>query len=127
MLRAPEGVSIDNPEGYLFTVAHNLLREQAVIENRTLSRQIAFESAERMKQLREVPDHAEDLDREARSRELLASLSELSPVVQRVVIWKYVDGLTQDEIALRLGVSRRMARKHLEAALEHCRRRMIRK
>jgi RNA polymerase sigma factor (sigma-70 family) len=127
MLRAPEGVSIDNPEAYLFTVANNLLRERAVIENRTLLREVAFDSATPLEQLREVPDHADDLDRAARSRDLLTALSELSTVVQRVVVWTYADGLTQDEIAHRLGVSRRMARKHLAAALEHCRRRMLRK
>lgn len=53
-------------------------------------------------------------------------LKQLRPKCQAAVALRFVDGLSYAEVAIRLGVSRQMAKKYVTQALVHCRRRMAR-
>ncbi len=127
MLRVGDYESIDNPEAYLFTVASNLLRERAVIERRQTTDRVSIVSPEAVPALSVEPMLSDEMDREVRFKVLRKAVAELPDKLQAVLVWAFEEGLTQEEIGRRLGVSRRMARKHLAAAMEHCRRRMMRK
>jgi RNA polymerase sigma factor (sigma-70 family) len=127
MLRVNDYESIENPEAYLFTVATNLLRERAVIEQKRITESVHLVSPEAMPALTLEPPSAEDIDRDARLARLREAVADLPPKLQAVLVWTFEEGATQEEIGRRLGVSRRMARKHLAAAMEHCRRRMMRR
>jgi RNA polymerase sigma factor (sigma-70 family) len=127
MLRVTDRTAIDNPEAYLFTVASNLLREHAMLARKRDTRQAPFDDLGVVPELASEPAFESDIDSETRARLLHEAILELPEKVQAVVIWTFEEGLTQEAVAERLGVSRRMARKHLAAAMEHCRRRLMRK
>jgi RNA polymerase sigma-70 factor (ECF subfamily) len=127
MLRVTERAAIDNPEAYLFTVANNLLREHAVIARRQEARQAPLGESYNIPELTIESTSEGEIDRDTRARLLHEAMLELPEKLQAIVIWAFDEGLTQEAIAKRLGVSRRMARKHLAAAMEHCRRRLIHK
>jgi len=125
MLRVSDTDAILNPEAYLFTVARNLLTENAVVDRRQAE---AAEIGEvhGMESLPDVPgfDTALDVTREvARLREVL---KQLSPECCAAVMLKYRHELSYQEIADRLEVSPSMVNKYLRQALSQCRRRMAR-
>lgn len=125
MLRVGDYDAIDNPEAYLFTVANNLLRERAVIERRRATESLAAVRPETIEALIVDPAFGDEMDRAARLQRLHEVVTELPQHLQAVLVWTFDEGVTQEEIARRLKVSRRMARKHLAAAMEQCRRRMM--
>jgi RNA polymerase sigma factor (sigma-70 family) len=123
LLRVNDVDAVRDPEAYLFTVAHNLIKERAVLARRrgesvTLSE--SFE--EKLVAETKEPDH--DLDQATCCRRLTAVLDELSPKCRAAVVLQYRDELTYAEIGERLKVSSNMVKKYLSYALAHCRRRM---
>ena len=123
MLRVKDTDAIKNPEGYLFTVASNLVIEQSVLQRR---QSVGFDGepdephAGNQARFEEVFDTASRVDR------LRAVLEQLPPKCQAVVHMKYQHGLKYDEIAQQLNISPHMVQKYLGLALAHCRRRMVR-
>ncbi|MEX2453900.1 MAG: sigma-70 family RNA polymerase sigma factor [Rhodospirillaceae bacterium] len=69
-----------------------------------------------------------DAEAVAAGRERLAILShavdELPPRCREVFLLSRLDGLSNGEIAQRLGISRNMVEKHIIKAMVHCRRRL---
>jgi RNA polymerase sigma-70 factor (ECF subfamily) len=125
MLRVGDSDSIRNPEAYLFTVAGNLLRENAVADHRqTLS--VPVEEAEATPPLTHLPGFENELDITQRVTRLSVVLQELAPKCYAAVVLQYRHELSYQEIAARLGISPRMVKKYLSQALNHCRRRMER-
>lgn len=125
MLRIRDEDSIRNPLLYLYTVAHNLVKEHAVIERRRATR-FDLEAAVTHHELESLPAFdglVDDAHRVARLREVL---QELRPKCQAAVMLRFAYGLTIREVALRLGVSPQMVKKYIAQALAHCRRRMAR-
>lgn len=125
MLRVPDTEAILNPEAYLYTVAANLLKENAVADRRQAS---AME-------LVNVPEPEVDatawnldgsVDKTRRNARLLEVLEQLPPKCRAAVVLQYRDELSYQQIAERLGVSPHMVKKYLMQALSHCRRRMAR-
>jgi RNA polymerase sigma factor (sigma-70 family) len=125
MLRVPDQEAIRNPVLYLFTVANNLAKEQAVLDRRQAS-SIDVEDAEAHEQLQRLPAFEGELDQARRTARLLVVLKQLSPKCQAAVALRFTEGLSYREVALRLGVSAQMAKKYVARALLHCRRRMAR-
>lgn len=111
---------IGNPEAYLFTVALNLAREQAVRRQRPVQ---SIEEVENMAALlstdESVEDAAERTQRRVRLQALLATLPERT---RAVLVMQYRDGLSYKQIADRLGVSQHMVKKHVVRGLSTCRR-----
>jgi RNA polymerase sigma-70 factor (ECF subfamily) len=123
MLRIPHIESVRTPEAYLFTVA------QHVVQQHTL-RQSAVPPSIELAQLLNAPpvattgDPALELDAHECLERLQSALEELSPKVRATFLLHRRDGLSLDEIAGRLGISRPMVKKYLMKALLHFRQRL---
>ena len=124
MLRVNDTDGIRNPEGYLYTVASNLLREHAVLDHKpsTVDADNPFVQPE----LAPSPSFEEFFDTQLRVKRLQEVLTQLSPKCRAVVHMKYQHGMSYQEIAEQLRVSPHMVQKYLGQALAHCRRRMAR-
>lgn len=121
LLRAhhSRGESIGNPEAYLFTVALNLAREQAVRRQRPVH---SIEEMGSLSLLLAAEDCVEDAaDRTQRHRRLQALLGTLPERTRAVLVMQYRDGLSYKQIAERLGVSPHMVKKHVVRGLSRCR------
>jgi len=125
MLRVSDPDAIRNPQLYLYTVASNLVKEHAVVEQREANR-LDLDETSLQQRLGELPA----LDNELAAKEMTAGLNaalECLPSRWRIaLILQYRYGLTYQEIADRLGVSSNMVKKYLAQGLGHCRRRMAR-
>lgn len=120
LLRADERELIRNPEGYLRTVAGNLLREHAVLRRRALQSQDPLES-ESEPALIDDQAPEEQIDRELREEQLAAILDRLPPRWRAVLLMQHRHGLSYQDIALELGVSTHMVKKYVVKALASCR------
>jgi RNA polymerase sigma-70 factor (ECF subfamily) len=122
MLRVPNVESVRSPEAYLFTVA------QHVVQQHTL-KSAALPSAELEKVLStQAPtahlDPALELVAAQSLDRLQETLDKLSPKARAVFMLSRRDGLSFDEIAVRLGVSKPMVKKYLMKALMQFRQRL---
>ena len=125
MLRVSDAEAIRNPEGYLFTVASNLVKEHAVLDRRQAG-QLDIDEWSVQESLGVIPELDGQLDTRQRLVRLGEVLRQLSPRCRTAVLLQYRDGLTHQQIADRLGVSAHMVKKYLAQGLAHCRRRMAR-
>lgn len=119
MMRIPNVESIRSPEAYLFTVAHH------VVQQHTLARAAAPVSAELTQVLAAQQVTHADPALEAHADECLERLQQglerLSPKVRATFLLSRRDGLSFDEIAVRLGTSRHMVKKYLMKSLNQLR------
>lgn len=121
LLRAhqTQGESITNPEAYLFTVALNLVREQAARRQRL---PLPIEEFEAVAQQLAADDCVEDAAARAqRGQRLQALLATLPERTRAVLVMQYRDGLSYKQIGKRMGVSAHMVKKHVVRGLAHCR------
>lgn len=125
MLRVSDPEVIRNTEAYLFTVAANLLRENAVADRRH-AQEVAVEAAEPNPALTSVPGFEAAVDTPQRVARLREVLEELPLRCSTAVILQYRDGLSHLDIAAQMKVTPRMVKRYLAHALNHCRRRMAR-
>ena len=125
MLRVPNIESIRSPEAYLFTVA------QHVVQQHTL-RQSARPPSVELTEMLDIPSAMPDVDPvlatdAAQCVELLQdAIEELSPHVRAAFLLHRRDGLSFEDIGIRLGISRPMVKKNLMKALMHFRQRLVR-
>jgi len=121
MLRVPNAESVRSPEAYLFTVA------QHVVQQYTL-KVAASPSVELENVLSTRGSLHSDPALEFIAGQCLDSLQDtlekLSPKVRAVFMLSRRDGLSFDEIALRLGCSKPMVKKYLMKALLQFRQRL---
>ena len=125
ILRVKDADAIRNPEGYLYTVAGNLLHEDYVLNQRQ-GTPIDIDQPFLEAELGRPGGFEELFDTEIRVSRLRDVLAQLPPKCRATVHLKYQHGLSYQEIAERLGVSPHMVQKYLGMALAHCRRRMER-
>jgi RNA polymerase sigma factor (sigma-70 family) len=126
MLRVPRWESIRSPEAYVFTVARHVLQQH-------LLRQSALPSSIDLTRLLEQPPEAPEADPMLAAvaqqcvEKLQRSLDRLSPTVRAAFMLHRRDGLSFDEIAQQLNISRAMAKKHILTALVQLRAKLARK
>lgn len=125
MLRVKDADAIRNPEGYLYTVATNLVCEHSVLEQRQ-ARNVGYDQPFPRGELTRSPDFEEFYDNRERTKRLREVLNQLTPKCRAVVYMKYQHGLSYQQIADQLQISPHMVQKYLGLALMHCRRRMAR-
>lgn len=123
LLRVPRHDSIRSPQAYLFTVAHHVLYQHK------MSLAANPESVELLSVLDEMraPDGEEpeaQLERHQHLELLDALLKECSPKVRAAFLLHRRFGYSVEEVSVALQVSRPMAKKYLEKALAHCRKRL---
>ncbi len=106
---------LDNPQGYVFTVAANLLRDRA----RRASHRAALSHVSVDGDW--LTSEAPSADRQLAGREELARIKAailaLPKKPQRVFVLNRFEGLTYREIAELMGVSRSSVEKYMMAAL----------
>lgn len=100
-LKWPGRQSVEQPRAFLFQIARNLLRDH----------------------WRRQQSRGQDLDRPAANDEP-AALAELPPRRREAFVLHKFDGLSQVEVAERMGISLSMVEKHIASALLHCKRRL---
>jgi len=123
MLRVSDPGAILNPEAYLFAVAGNLVKENAIADRRQ-AENADVEGSEAQRLLAELPDFDGPIDTDRRIERLRGVLGQLTPKCRAVLTLQYHYGLSHEEVAGRLGISTHMVKKYLGQALGHCRRRM---
>jgi RNA polymerase sigma factor (sigma-70 family) len=125
MLRVSDKEAIRNPVHYLYTVANNLVRENAALDRRQTSG-IDIDEAPAHEQLETLPAFDGDLDATRRVVRLRVVMQQLRPKCRAAVELRFTHGLSYREVAMHLGISPQMAKKYVAQALGHCRRRMAR-
>jgi len=125
ILRISDTDAIRNPEGYLYAVASNLVKEHRVLAQRHVTGMDTENAAgpELMAELPGVMGQVNNAQRVTRLREVL---QQLSPGCRAAVLLRYWRGMSREEIAVQLGVSPNVVKKYLNHALAHCRLRMAR-
>lgn len=121
LLRLADPEAIRSPEAYLFSVARSVLHEH----RRRRSPQLLAVDIEDV--LAELPDSEQPgpedrLYAEQRLAEIERALARLPRKAYVTLVLNRVAGLTLEEVASRLGISRAMAKKYLAQALAQCRR-----
>ena len=111
--------ALRDPRAFLFRIARNLLIDH-LRQQRARPATVALHDPDlRLESETPTPEAA------ASSAQTLAgvqaALTELPDHVRQALLWHRLEGLSQREIATRLGVSERMAGKYISRALSHCR------
>jgi RNA polymerase sigma factor (sigma-70 family) len=125
MLRVKDPEAIRDMDAYLFTVASNLAREYSARDRRR-GNPVDLDDATLLNELAELPAYDSEIDVGRQITRLREVLRQLPPRWHAAIVLQYVQGLSQREIAERLGVSQRMVKKYVGQALGRCRRRMVR-
>ena len=123
ILRVADTHTIRNMEAYLWAVAVNLIKEQA-LRDRVLGSTVDLSDPFVADRLTELPDVGGEIDSAQRERRLQEVLGQLPAKCQEAVRLQYREGLSYAEIAARLDISINMVKKYHGQALLHCRRRM---
>jgi RNA polymerase sigma-19 factor, ECF subfamily len=120
LMRVEHHESIRSPEAYLFTVASHVLHQHTLRQASTpASLEISEVFAEL--QLTSNDDPLARVDALQRLEEVERALARLPPKVCSTLMLHRFGGLTVEEIARQLGVTRPAAKKYLARALTECR------
>lgn len=122
MLRVKRADFIRHPQAYLYRIALNLVHELHT------AKRVSFDPDIEVDQL-ESPDPSPfDLAvLDGRRQMVERALEELAPKCRTALLLRLHEGLTQEEIATRMNLSRQMVQKYLAAGLAQCRKRLRRK
>lgn len=116
---------VAQPRAFLFQIARNLLRdhwrrqqvrggtEPAPVEHD----EALFEHA--------APGPQDKAEQHQRLHHLARALDDLPPRRREAFVLHKFDGLSQAEVAERMGISLSMVEKHVACALLHCRQRLL--
>jgi RNA polymerase sigma factor (sigma-70 family) len=121
VLERADSQPIEHPRAFLYRTALNLVvdghRRERIRQVEPLE---VLDTDERWHS--PTPLHAMHGDQ--RLALMQRALAELSPTCRDSFILRKLDGLSHQQIALRLGISRSLVEKHIVNAMKHCRVRM---
>jgi RNA polymerase sigma-70 factor (ECF subfamily) len=124
LLEHPNPGEIRNPHAYLFKTASNLAVDHLRRRRVHVERVNSGVEMEALASAAPEPDTATDVARQiAKFREILA---DLPPLWRTVFLLNRIDGLTHEEIAQRVGISKKSVERHIIKALERFHRRLHR-
>ena len=117
-LSAQDGAVIRNPLAFAYRMARNLI--------------VDHHRGQGQRQENAVPQEFDDMPSTAPAPEdiaavrqrldrIAAAMGELPPQCRRAFVLNRFDGLSQVEVAQRMGISRQMAERHIAKALLHLR------
>ena len=120
--------SVEQPRAFLFQMARNLLRDhwrKQKVRHSVFAEHLAQPSDV---EVHVTPLHSNEPLARAQQQQHLERLSEvldeLSPRRREALMLHRFDGLSQAQIADRMGISVSMVEKHIAFALLHCKRRL---
>lgn len=120
--RTSRPVSVDSARAYLFRMANNLVIDRAKIENRRLARDgewAALRAIEGSEADPLRPDSA--MMAEDPADRLADAITRLPPGAAAAFRMNKLEGLKQDEVAARMGISRSGVEKHIALAMARLR------
>jgi RNA polymerase sigma factor (sigma-70 family) len=120
LMRVERHESIRNPEAYVMTVAGHVLH-QHTLRNATAPEVLSGVDVLLDLQTAIESDPVAQIDAQQRLEELDSALERLAPSVHATFVLHRRDGMTLEEIASQLGVSRSMVKKYLTTAILQCR------
>ncbi|SEK43840.1 RNA polymerase sigma-70 factor, ECF subfamily [Pseudomonas agarici] len=115
---------VEQPRAFLFQMARNLLRDHW---RKQKVRQAVHNQQSDLEQEPVADDRNEPLaatERLKRLEHLKQVLTELSPRRREALMLARFEGLSQAEVAERMGISISMVEKHIASALQHCKQRL---
>jgi RNA polymerase sigma-70 factor (ECF subfamily) len=120
LMRVERHESIRNPEAYVMTVAGHVLHQHTL---RSAVAPVSASAADVLVdfQIAIETDPVAQLDAQRRLQDLDRALEQLAPNVHATFVLHRRDGMTLEEIAKELRVSRAMVKKYLAKALLQCR------
>jgi RNA polymerase sigma-70 factor (ECF subfamily) len=120
LMRIERHEMIRNPEAYVMTVAGHVLHQHTL---RQAATPVAIGAVDVLADLQEAieSDPVARVDAERRLAELDRALERLPPNLHATFVLHRRDGMTLEEIAKILGVSRPMVKKYLAKAVLRCR------
>jgi len=115
---------VEQPRAFLFQMARNLLRDHWRRQKvrRNVHEQPGNADSEPLAD--ETSDPLPAAQRMQRLEQLKEVLAELSPRRREALLLHRLEGLSQAQIAIRMGISVSMVEKHIAFALLHCKRRL---
>jgi RNA polymerase sigma-19 factor, ECF subfamily len=121
LLRVPRSDLVEDPQAYLYRVARNLVYERSC---KTLPAHRWADDSEldELEALQELPDAA--VDRLALAERVTGFLEELPPQSRAIFSLFWQRGLSQQEIAEQVGLSKSMVQKTLAQSIAYCRKRL---
>lgn len=120
LMRVEHHETIRSPEAYLFTVASHVLHQHTLRQSSTPA-SVEISEVFTEFQLTSGDDPMARVDALQRLEEVERALALLPPKVSSTLMLHRFGGLTVEEIARQLGVTRPAAKKYLARALTECR------
>ncbi|MBB3771273.1 MULTISPECIES: RNA polymerase sigma factor [Ancylobacter] len=121
VLERPE-TCIQDIRAYLYAIARNLLVNHHKQERRRRTQTLAPEAFAQMVDDRPSPE--EIVDSRLQLERLHGLVREMPVRTQEIFVLSRIEGLTQIEVARRLGISESSVQKHLAVAIAHMTRRL---
>ncbi len=116
------GKPVQNPGGYLYRLAMNLMIDQVRQRQRAVARDSAWRQAHNQSvggdDIADAPDMEDALTARRKLAVLIESLDTLPAKTQEIFRLHKFEGLTHAQTAARLGISQRSVEKHVSAALK---------
>lgn len=119
MLDVPQKTIIENPQAYLFQIAKSVAR--ATSARLAADADLFLPAIVGENQAMDAPDQERIVSGRQSVILLAKAIEKLPNRCQEVFILSRLHGMSNGEIATRLGISRNMVEKHIIKALLHCR------
>ncbi|MGZ3274687.1 MAG: RNA polymerase sigma factor [Caulobacteraceae bacterium] len=113
---------IENPSAYLYRLASNLMLDRLRSDRRSDARDSAWSQSQRLEMggeaVADEPSAEQNVAGRQRMAQLARAIGDLPPKTRRAFELHKLEGLTQEETARALGVSRKTVEKQISAALQ---------
>lgn len=122
-LKRAQDTPVQHPRAFLFKIAHRVLIDHWRASSQ--QRQLCDNDIDEIQVQASAPAEGEPhalLEQQQRLRRLEEALETLSPRRREAFLLHRFDGLSQTEVAERMGISVSMVEKHIAGALLHCKR-----
>jgi RNA polymerase sigma factor (sigma-70 family) len=111
LLRYDRSELIDYPQAYLFKIASNVSAEWAMRSSRRMPHH-----SEWLTELVDTLSPEVELEREMLDEQLRAAVNELPPRAREILRLHFGEGLPHEEIAHKLGVTRKIVKRDIARA-----------
>lgn len=116
------GERLDNPSAYLYRLASNLMLDRLRSDRRSVTRDGAWLQGHRIEMggesVADEPSAEQTVSARQEMARVVAAIAELPPKTRRAFELHKLQGLTQEDTAQALGVSRKTVEKQISAALQ---------